>query len=513
MSVSQEACQPLELPAIHPFGNHRRGWLIRRALLSADLIGLLVAFALAQSLYGTAGGTAAATLGRIGSHAEYLTFIASLPLWVLLAKAYRLYANDEERTDHSTIDEVIGIFHLVTVGTFAVLALSWVTGLASPQFAKIFVFWLCAIAFVSVGRAGARTVCRRRASYLQNAVIVGCGHVGQTVAKKFLKHPEYGVNIVGFIDAEPRDRASVVNHLPVLGTVTQLRQIVSALRVDRVIIAFSSDSHEQLLGLMRTTKDLPVQVDVVPRLFEMITPTVQLHQVEGLPLMSMPPMRLSRSDRAVKRGIDVLIGIVALVALAPIFAGIAIAIKLTSRGPVFFRQERVGERDCAFRMWKFRSMVVDAESRRGEVSHLNRYLADGDDPVMFKVPNDPRTTRVGRVLRITSLDELPQLINVVVGDMSIVGPRPLIPAEDSRVDDWGRRRLELRPGMTGLWQVLGRNDIPFAEMVGLDYQYVTTWSAHRDLALMLRTATAVFRSARAGIEGGRRPGARPRSRV
>src|SRR5262249_39988990 len=156
------------------------------------------------------------SLDRVGPNDEYLIFLTTLPLWVLLAKAYRLYANDEERTDHSTTDEVLGIFHMVTVGTFGVLGASWLTGIAHPQFNKIFVFWLMAIAFVSLGRAGARTVCRRQASYRQNAVIVGCGHVGQTIARKFLNHPEYGVHVVGFLDAEPRDKAPLVDHLPVL---------------------------------------------------------------------------------------------------------------------------------------------------------------------------------------------------------------------------------------------------------------------------------------------------------
>src|SRR4051812_46272971 len=160
MSASQEAIQPLELMAPAQFAEHRRGWLIRRALLAADLIGLLLAFAVAQVALRS---SASSGLDRIGSQDEYLIFLATLPIWVLLARAYRLYANDEERTDHSTVDEVVGIFHLVTVGTFGVLIASWLTGVASPQFGKIFLFWLTAIGLVSVGRAGARTVCRRQA--------------------------------------------------------------------------------------------------------------------------------------------------------------------------------------------------------------------------------------------------------------------------------------------------------------------------------------------------------------
>jgi exopolysaccharide biosynthesis polyprenyl glycosylphosphotransferase len=493
MSVAQEAVHSLGVGSALPAAAHRRGWLVRRALLVADLVGLVSAFVLAQLAYGPP--TSASSLDRIGPQEEYFTFLATLPLWVLLAKAYRLYANDEERTDHSTVDEVVGIFHLVTVGTFTVLVASWLTGVASPQVGKIAAFWLLGISLVSLGRAGARTVCRRQPSYLQNAVIVGCGYVGQTVARKFLNHPEYGVHVVGFLDAEPRDKSALVRHLPVLGTTRQLREVVQELRIDRVIFAFSSDSHEETLELMRSMKDLDVQVDVVPRLFEMITPTVQMHSVEGLPMLSMPAMRLSRSDRSLKRAMDLALAVIGLIMLAPVFLLAAVAIKLDSPGPVFFGQERIGARDRGFRMWKFRSMIADAEGRQAEIAHLNTYLRDGDQPIMFKAQNDPRVTRVGRFLRRTNIDELPQLMNVVSGEMSLVGSRPLIPAEDQAVGDWGRRRLDLKPGMTGLWQVLGRNDIPFSEMVLLDYQYVTTWTLRSDLALLWRTAAVVARQA------------------
>ncbi len=160
--------------------------------------------------------------------------------------------------------------------------------------------------------------------------------------------------------------------------------------------------------------------------------------------------------------------------LAPVLAVIAVAIKLDSPGPVFFRQVRMGRGDRTFRIWKFRTMTADAELRKAELAHLNKH-ADGDDR-MFKIPDDPRVTRVGRFLRRTSIDELPQLLNVLAGEMSLVGPRPIILDEHRHVEGWATRRLDLRPGVTGLWQVLGRDDIPFGEMVELDYQYVTSWS-------------------------------------
>jgi lipopolysaccharide/colanic/teichoic acid biosynthesis glycosyltransferase len=181
---------------------------------------------------------------------------------------------------------------------------------------------------------------------------------------------------------------------------------------------------------------------------------------------------------------------VGLLLLAPLFAFVGIAIKLDSRGPVFFRQTRMGRGDRMFRIYKFRSMATDADARKSEVAHLNKHL-DGDTR-MFKISDDPRTTHLGRILRRTSIDELPQLINVVRGEMSLVGPRPLILDEDQHVGGWARHRLDLKPGMTGLWQVLGRDDIPFEEMVGLDYRYVTIWSLSNDLMLLARTLPLVL---------------------
>jgi lipopolysaccharide/colanic/teichoic acid biosynthesis glycosyltransferase len=184
-----------------------------------------------------------------------------------------------------------------------------------------------------------------------------------------------------------------------------------------------------------------------------------------------------------------------MVLLAPFFALIGLLIKLETPGPIFFRQLRVGTKGQVFRIYKFRTMGVDADERKAEFAHLNRHAQAGGDPRMFKIDQDPRVTRVGRFLRKYSLDELPQLVNVLQGEMSLVGPRPLIAEEAQFVSEWGRRRLDLKPGITGLWQVLGRSAIPFEEMVRLDYLYVTTWSLWNDCLLLLRTVAVVARGA------------------
>jgi exopolysaccharide biosynthesis polyprenyl glycosylphosphotransferase len=288
-----------------------------------------------------------------------------------------------------------------------------------------------------------------------------------------------------------------LDHLTLLGSPERLRAIVKMFDIERVVIAFSNETHEDTLELIRSLKDLDVQIDIVPRLFEIVGPSVGIHTVEGLPLVGLRPLRLARSSQFLKRMLDLVGSALGLLFLLPLFAVVAIVIKLTSPGPVFFRQVRVGIGGRTFRIYKFRTMSQDAEARKAEFAHLNKHVAPGGDGKMFKIPSDPRVTGVGRFLRRYSLDELPQLVNVLKGEMSLVGPRPLILDEDELVHAWARDRLKLKPGMTGLWQVLGRTDIPFEEMTKLDYLYVMGWSLRNDLSLILRTIPAVFRTQKA----------------
>jgi exopolysaccharide biosynthesis polyprenyl glycosylphosphotransferase len=468
-----------------------RGWVVRRMLLVADLVGLLGAFALAELV--SASG---APVDRFDPAAEILIFLATLPGWILMAKLYGLYDYDEQRTDHSTTDDLTGVFHMVTVGVLLFFAATWLTGFADPSMPKLLLFWGFATGLITVGRACARAVARRTVAYIQNTVIVGAGDVGQLIAKKLLQHPEYGINLVGFIDTAPKERRDDLEHLTLLGPPDRLPGIIRLFDVERVILAFSRESHEHSLELIRSLKDLNVQIDIVPRLYEMVTPRVGVHTVEGLPLVGLPSLHLAPSSQLLKRTMDLVLSAAGLILLAPFFVVIALAIRLDSPGPVFFRQMRMGKGNNTFRMIKFRTMGVDADARKAELAHLNRHAQPGGDERMFKIPNDPRTTRVGRFLRRYSLDELPQLVNVLVGEMSLVGPRPLILVEDEYVREWARKRLNLKPGITGLWQVLGANAIPFEEMVRLDYLYVMGWSLRNDLSLLARTVPLVLKGAR-----------------
>jgi len=466
----------------------QRGWLLHRALVIADLFGLLVAFIVASEL-------APGRSDTINSLYEGLLVLASLPLWILLMKLQGLYDRDEERTDHSTVDEIASVFQVLTIGTWMFFVVVRATDAFPLPLDRLVLFWLAAIIAIPALRALTRAACRRSVAYIQNAVIVGTGPVGRLVARKLLSRPAYGINLVGFVDSSPMSNSGSIGGVPILGSSDELERLVADLDIERVIVAFMPESHEHTLDVIRTVRDLDIQVDIIPRLFEVVGTNSSVHMLEGIPLVGLPPLRLSPSARLLKRAFDVVGASFGLIVVSPLLVGIALAVKIDSRGPVFFRQLRRGEAGHTFRIYKFRTMQRDAEDRKPELAHLNMH-ADGD-PRMFKIPLDPRVTRVGAFLRRTSLDELPQLLNVLKGEMSLVGPRPLILEEDVHVERWARKRLELKPGMTGLWQVLGRSDIPFDEMTKLDYLYVTSWSLKEDLRLIMLTLPALVRPRRA----------------
>ena len=242
-----------------------------------------------------------------------------------------------------------------------------------------------------------------------------------------------------------------------------------------------------MLNLVRTLKAIGVRVSVLPRLLEVVGSSVEFDDLHGVTVMGVRRFELTRSSAAVKRTFDLLGASLGLLAVSPLLAVIAVAIKLDSRGPVFFRQLRVGQHGERFHMLKFRTMVPDAEALKDSLRDRNE-AQDG----MFKIADDPRVTRLGGLLRKSALDELPQLFNILKGEMSLVGPRPLVIEEDQRVEGWHRRRLELMPGMTGHWQILGPVRVPLSEMVAIDYLYVANWSLWKDVKILLRTVPHVL---------------------
>jgi exopolysaccharide biosynthesis polyprenyl glycosylphosphotransferase len=460
---------------------------MRRLLLVADVVGLVVAYVIAMKL-----ASPESNPDKVGPLWETALFVASIPLWVLLSRIYGLYDRDEERTDHSTVDDVVGVVQVVTLGTWGFLVITNLVGLPHPNLERLVIFWFLAIGLVPVLRAVARAIGRRQTAYVQNVIVVGSGYVAHMLTDKIDKHPEYGLRVVGYVDRDDRAVAYGNGKNPLIGTTEDLPRLVHEHAVHRVVIAFSTDSHDQTLKVIRSMQDTNVQIDIVPRMFEVLGTNAQLHTIEGMPLVGLPAPRLSGSSRLLKRSLDLTAATIGLVLLAPIFIVVALLIKLDSRGPVFFRQVRMGAREQTFRVLKFRTMVANAEALKPNVAHMNMH--NGADSRMFKVPDDPRITRIGRFLRRWRIDELPQLLNVLSGSMSIVGPRPLILDEHRHVESWARRRLDLKPGITGLWQVLGASDIPFDEMTKLDYLYVTNWSVREDLRLILLTLPALTRA-------------------
>jgi exopolysaccharide biosynthesis polyprenyl glycosylphosphotransferase len=470
----------------------RRRWLVPRALMIADLTGLTVAYLVAMLLWGARTGPQ-----RLGSPRELALFALTLPCWVIVASVHNLYHRDEERVDHSTTDDVVGIFHLVTIGAWLLLVASRLDGLADPDVYRLIGFWALAACLVPVARTVARQACRRRPTYQQNTVIVGAGDVGQLVARKLIKHPEYGINVVGFVDREPRTRrADLPEHLTILGGPDRLPEIVERLDIERVVIAFSSEPLPDLLAVLRRLRSTGVQIDLVPRLFELVGPRVDLHAIEGLAVLGLPRARPTTIARSLKRTIDIVGASVGLIASAPLFAFIALRIRLDSPGPVLFRQTRLAAGMKKFTTLKFRTMKVDTDTTAHEayVRETMSSMAENTGAMgIYKLDRSDAITDFGRWLRKTSLDELPQLINVLRGDMSLVGPRPCIPYETENFAPHHLERFQMPQGLTGLWQVTARANSTYGEALDMDVAYVRGWSLGLDLRLLLRTPLQVLR--------------------
>jgi exopolysaccharide biosynthesis polyprenyl glycosylphosphotransferase len=468
----------------HAAGRARgRSWLVHRLLLAADLAGLVLACLLAPVAVGSAGTAAV----------DWLTLAALLPVWVVLAKLYGLYDHDEARAAHTTADDVVGVFHLVTVGAWLLLLLSTATG--GADLGALVMFWFLAIGLLTALRGLARALARRSLLYVQNLVIVGAGDVGQLVARKILQHPEYGINLVGFVDDAPRAQRPELRDVRVLGPTGRLAQIVRLFGVDRVVVAYSRQPAADTVRLLRSLRNTYVQVDVVPRLFELVGPRIDNHSIEALPLLGLRPVRQSRSSRLVKRLIDVAGAAIALALTAPLFAAIALLVRLDSPGPALFRQTRLGQGMREFTALKFRTMRVDADDaqHREYIAKTMSASAPLGANGVYKLDRADAVTRVGAFLRRTSLDELPQLLNVVRGDMSLVGPRPCIPYETQHFAPHHFERFLVPAGITGYWQVWARARSTFGEALDMDVAYARGWSLGLDLWVLFRTPLEVLR--------------------
>jgi len=328
---------------------------------------------------------------------------------------------------------------------------------------------------------------RQSGQGVDRVLIIGAGEVGRTVMRNLIAQPDLGYRVVGFLDDDPIKSESDIGPIKALGSLDNLPQTIQENAIDQVIITLPWQYHRKTVRLVADAEHAGVRARVVPDLFQLSLGGVDVEAINGVPLISIKESALIGFNRTVKRALDLTLGGLSMILVSPFWLAIAVGIKLDSPGPVFFRQERVGKDGKTFTVFKFRSMYQDAEERLEKLRAHNE--ADGP---LFKMKDDPRRTRMGRFIRKTSLDELPQLINVLRGEMSIVGPRPGLASEVAQYQEWHRKRLEVQPGITGLWQVSGRSNLTFDEMVMLDIYYAENWSLGLDVRIMLRTIPQVL---------------------
>ena len=442
---------------------HGRDALFRRLLALADVVAAGIALLVAVYVSG---------LDQLRPGALLLA-----PTVTVLSKALNLYDRDELLLHKATLDEAPRIFQLAALFAICVwLVESFVVvgALNKVQFVALggAFFTSCLAA-----RSAARWLAQRLAPP-ERCLFLGPEAAMELINRKLSLKGGVGVRLVGRYDLED-ERGNVA--LP-----ADLDTLVRAHQAHRVIMAPLTTDSDAVLDLVREAKTIGVKTSLIPRLSEVLGTSFAFDDLHGVVVLAVKRCRLSRSSRLLKRCFDLVVAGSALLVFAPLLAVIAFMIKLDSPGVVLFRQTRIGRGGRPFQMLKFRTMVSEAHKLRSELEHLN------ESHGLFKIADDPRITRVGRVLRRTGLDELPQLINVLRGEMSVVGPRPLVPEDDCRIIGWHRQRLDIQPGMTGHWQVLGSARIPLEEMVAIDYLYLVNWNLWSDLKYLLRTVPFVL---------------------
>jgi exopolysaccharide biosynthesis polyprenyl glycosylphosphotransferase len=454
----------------------RRDALFRRMLLLADVVAIVGAFVLTVEL---------------ARRSLQLTWagIAAIPILVVGAKITGLYDRDETLLRKTTLDEAPKLFQLATLCALV----AWLTGglIVQGQLDRheALFLWLALAALLILARTASRAISLRLAP-VEQCLFIGDEASAETIRSKLTGHGGVKAEMVAHLNLDELAPWSTDNFSD--SRLAEIRDVARRLDVHRAIIAPGSVDEREMLNLVRTLKAVGVRVSVLPRLLEVVGSSVEFDDLHGVTVMGVRRFDLTRSSAACKRAFDLLGAALGLLAVSALLVVIAIAINLDSRGPVFFRQLRVGRYGRRFYILKFRTMVPEAEALKESLRHRNE-AKDG----LFKIAEDPRVTRVGRLLRRSGLDELPQLWNIIRGEMSLVGPRPLVVDEDQRVEGWHRRRLELTPGMTGPWQILGPARVPLREMVAIDYLYVANWSLWADIKILLRTVPHVF--ARRGL--------------
>ncbi len=417
-------------------------------------------------------------------YSAYLPMVISLTVILLLS--LRREGGYDLRRSGSIYDEIYGVLNATT--TAIMLLVVFVFFYRRLFYSRmIFIYGgILILIFLTLARLARQVLLarlRQAGQGVDRVLIIGAGEVGRAVMRNIIAQPQLGYRIVGFLDDDPSKSNADIGPIKALGPVENLPDVIREQHIDQVIVTLPWQYHRKTIRLVLESEDAGARARVVPDLFQLSLGGVDVESINGIPLIGIKETALTGWNLVLKRGLDLLFTIPFVILTSPLWLVIAAAIKLDSPGPVFFRQERAGKNGKPFQVYKFRSMVVGAEDEQAKLLAQNE--ASGP---LFKMRDDPRRTRVGRFIRQTSLDELPQFINVLRGEMSVVGPRPAIFSEVAQYQEWQRKRLDIRPGVTGLWQVSGRSDLTFDEMVMLDIYYGENWSLGSDIRIMLRTA-------------------------
>lgn len=429
--------------------------------------------------------------------------LAVCALWIVIFAAHGLYRREKYL---SVFDQMIGVFNSVNVGVLIILATAFVTKqnyflerrliLALAWALTIIVLILIRVFVVRVWLL--RNL--ERDPFRVRIVVVGAGESGRQFVHLVRHTMARSYDLAGFVDDDPEKQGLVFESLPVLGTVADLDRIVTEQRVELIFVAVQTLHEEPMIDLISRCMRAGVPVKMISDQFRMFAADTKIEKVGGIPTLGLKETPLQGPAYFVKRVADTVTAAILIVLLLPFFGLIALLIKAFSPGPTLFRQERAGQNGVPFPFYKFRTMRVDTDDKLHReyatnfISGKEMDLKDeerGDKPV-YKMTKDPRVTPIGAILRKTSLDELPQLYNVLRGEMSLVGPRPPIMYELNYYKEWHKRRLEAKPGLTGLWQVSGRSEVPFNEMVLLDLYYIDHWSLKMDLEILLRTIPVIL---------------------
>jgi exopolysaccharide biosynthesis polyprenyl glycosylphosphotransferase len=409
------------------------------------------------------------------------------PIWIIVFALFGLY---DFKNLFAGMREYARAFNACTLSIMLIVFLTFF----DPNFiiarGWVVLTWLLVSFSVGVGRFVLRRIVQQlriSGRFLTMVLIVGANEEGQAIAQQLQTNPKAGVWVVGFADDKPRSERELSEGIPVLGSLDSIPVLTKQYGIQEIIVASTALSREKLLNLFQTfnADDIPVRMS--SGLYEMLTTGVEVLDVGNVPLLSVNKVRLAGADVVLKRILDLMVATIVLLLSLPFMIIIAIAIKLDSVGPVFYLRRVVGVGGKPFNALKFRTMYVDADERLTQDPELRRQFEEN-----FKLKDDPRITRVGRLLRACSLDELPQLFNVLLGQMSLVGPRMITEPERTRYGKWGMNLATVKPGLTGLWQVSGRSDVSYDERVRLDMHYIRNYSIWFDFHLLWQTIPAVL---------------------